>query len=367
MGYENYLHHLIPRLARHTKVSRLLVGMPVKNNIVEWQEKYDFIEWISLETSLFNWRYIGKGANRQVKQFDPDVVFIPTSRSWKKHDVAIVNMVRNMEPLAYDGDNPFSESIRNWLRAKEAYKSVREADRVIAVSKFVKDFMIQRWNLDPERIGVVYHGVEIPDNSNFLKPENIPESWAGKFIFAAGSIRSARGLEDAIYAMSKMPKEKIGRFNLVIAGNTNQHMEQYCRKLNITIEQSGLTSNVIWTGKLSKQEINWCYQNCYMFLMVSRIEACPNTALEAMAHSCLCISSYNPPLPEIFADAAIYYVPKRPEILAQRICEVSNWSDNERYERKKRALARASDFCWDKCVEQTVLEIEKAIKTFRNE
>ena len=132
----------------------------------------------------------------------------------------------------------------------------------------------------------------------------------GEFLFTAGSIRPARGLEDILYALNSLALEKVN-LNLAIAGNTASNMLSYRSSLEKYILNNGLGKKVIWAEELNKSEMNWCYKNCKAFIMASRVEACPNTALEAMAHGCSCISSYNPPLPEIFADAAIYYVPKK--------------------------------------------------------
>ena len=53
--------------------------------------------------------------------------------------------------------------------------------------------------------------------------------------------------------------------------------------------------------------------------MTSRVEACPNIALEAMSHGAFCLAADNPPLPEFFQGAALYYRPRSGEALAHAI------------------------------------------------
>ena len=98
--------------------------------------------------------------------------------------------------------------------------------------------------------------------------------------------------------------------------------------------------------------------------MTSRVESFGMVAGEAMAHGCLCISSDSSCLPEIFDKAAVFYPAKRPEILAKRIYEILNWPEGKKQEMRQRALIRASQFSWDKCVKQTVVELQKAINTY---
>lgn len=100
--------------------------------------------------------------------------------------------------------------------------------------------------------------------------------------------------------------------------------------------------------------------------MTSRVEACPNIALEAMAHGCLCIAADNPPLPEIFEDAAIFYPSRKPEVLAKKIADVFSWLEYRRQNMKEKANARAAQFSWYKCAEQTINEFETTIEQFRH-
>ncbi len=47
-----------------------------------------------------------------------------------------------------------------------------KATRIIAVSKYTKNYLINRWQIEPEKIGVVYHGVDIPsDTASYKIPE----------------------------------------------------------------------------------------------------------------------------------------------------------------------------------------------------
>lgn len=359
-GYRKYLENILVRLACDPRVSALLVAIP-KTVDFSWSHKeFPFIQWLDLNPSRLSITELDLRTRRKIKEFGPDVIFIPTARSWKMESIPVVKMVRNMEPLAWNDGNPFLERIANWLRAREVKRSIRKSDRVIAVSKFVKQVMIQKWNVPADEIIVVCHGVESSDDVVLQRPSLVPESWKEKFLFAAGSIRPARGLEDALNAMTFLDglPEICG---LVIAGNVCPRMRAYKKHLEKWIKLQGLSSKVCWTGQLDDREMAWCYQNCNVFLMTSRVEACPNIALEAMAHGCLSIAANNPPLPEVFQDAAVFYSPKKPEMLAQRIKDALSWSEGKKQRLKQKAKKRAAEFSWDVCAEKTLSELEKAI------
>ena len=188
-----------------------------------------------------------------------------------------------MEPFAYSGrNNPFSEKLRNYARRKIAYHAVRRSHRVIALSKYVKQFLVDNLNIPKNKISVVNHGIYHDKSFNCVRPSAVPESWKGDFLFTAGSIRPARGLEDIIYALKHLVTGK-SDVNLLIAGATNSNMLPYLKSLKAKIAEFGLLRKIIWAGSLNHEEMNWCYKNCRLFVMTSRVEALAMIALEALS------------------------------------------------------------------------------------
>ena len=133
------------------------------------------------------------------------------------------------------------------------------------------------------------------------------------------------------------------------------------KKLKNWVDTHNLSSKVCWAGNLNESEMSWCYQNCSAFIMTSRVEACPNIALESMSHGCVCISADSPPLPEIFGETAIFYPPINGKALAEAIQTVLASDSNLRNEASERARKQASKFSWDVCAEKTVAELAKAV------
>jgi len=358
-GYQKYLMEIIPRIANHKKVNGLLVGLPDTVNFPKGQKKFHLIKWLEMKPMKWSISGIHYESEKKIKSFAPDIVFIPTARFWRINGIPTINMIQNMEPFVPIPNNPYGEKFINWARYKIAYNSALRANRVIAISKFVREFMINKWGIEPEKIGLVYHGIKIFDHGIFNKPPALPDIWKGKFVFTTGSIRPARGLEDILYAM-KYLKNLPQISGLVIAGGVSPRMQNYWKKLQKWIEMNNLSSKVCWVGILSKEEMAWCYKNCLLFIMASRVEACPNIALEAMSHGCICISTTAPPMTEIFNHAAIYYQPKDSKSLADLIRTVLNWDFQQYKQISEKAKKRVVKFSWDVCAEKTVAELVKA-------
>jgi glycosyltransferase involved in cell wall biosynthesis len=273
-------------------------------------------------------------------------------------------MIQNMEPFAenIDGDS-FTDKCRLYIQYILAKKAIKKATRVIAISKYVEEFLVHRWNIPEEKIGLVYHGIELPQLKEYIRPKNIPKDWEGNFLFTAGSIRPARGLEDVLWAMNHLILEKVDIKGLVIAGDVSPSMISHQHRLKKWIQAQNLSSKIYWVGSLNEKEMNWCYRNCKMFVMTSRVESFGMIAGEAMAQGCVCISSDSPCLPEIFGDAAIYYPPKNGKLLAEVIKSVTEWDNYQLDETSKKAREQASKFSWDITVERLLTEFKKTIES----
>ncbi|MBP7051042.1 MAG: glycosyltransferase [Phycisphaerae bacterium] len=364
-GYRNYLRNLVPRLAAHPEVSSLLVGVPQSIDLSGRGVGDGSAQWLPLQRSASLIRGGLTGLERRtIDQFAPDVLFIPTSRFCSFGSVPVVNMVRNMMPMTPHNSRYCVERFRNWARFRQMRRAVSQSNRVIAISQFVKDYLTGELGLAEDRVGVVHHGTDLHRDASLRKPDAVPADYSGRFVFTAGLIYPYRGLEDLIDAwchlrcLTDLPP-------LVIAGKVGQGMSRYYARLQRLLREGDLERYVHFVGLLGRPEMTWCYRNCAAFVMTSRVEACPNTALEAMANGSLCISTKNPPLPEMFADAAWYYPAGESRTLAERIGDVLRLPHDQPEIARKRAVARAAQFSWDACCGRTVEELQKAVRSVR--
>jgi glycosyltransferase involved in cell wall biosynthesis len=337
-GYRKYLHRLMPRMAADRRVEQLTIFVPRTAEA-------------SLDRALDVRRYDVTDAGvrtlaDEVRALAPDVVFVPTAR-FLPFGRPTVTMVRNMEPLMVPfAGNAFREGIRNLGRAGQAKRASRSATRVIAVSKFVREFLLTRWGIPPERVGLVYHGVD---------PWPPAGTVQNRVLFTAGSIRPARGLEDVINALAELPPD----VQLRIAGRVDAGAERYAKQLHEIAESVGVARRITWMGQLSDPQMHTQLSTCAVFVMTSRAEACPNTALEAMSAGSVIVSVDHEPMPEFFGDAALYYRAPDAEALAARVVDLLE-GRVDRAALQARAHARAAQFSWDATCDLTIRELEIA-------
>lgn len=362
-GYRKYLENILPRMARHPEVESIICATPAQINIESGLGEVPNTIFTSCKPiSIFNSQQ-DRELEKKLEIFSPDVVYIPIERWFRLKNVPVVISIQNMEPFEYPyNNNPIGEKIKNYFRIRYAREAIDKSDRVIAISKSVRDFLVNKCATPAQKIGVVYHGADSFGENGAVMPVPVPQDIKDNFMFTAGSIRPARGLEDIILAMAHVKRLKGDTPGLVIAGSPDRAMGSYRNMLLNLIGKYSLFSRVFWTGHLNRQEMSWCYQNCSAFIMSSRVESFGQTAVEAMSHGCLCVSADNSCLPEIFGDAAVYYSPGDGESLARKIIDLFNYDKSQSSILSKKALVRAGRFSWEVCAQKTVSELLKTIR-----
>ena len=357
-GYINYLSEVLPRMMTHPRVSQIYVYVPP--GFSQYFAGILAPEYLrQCEGGLRGRRQLG----RDIGRISPDVVLFTGNQWMKLGRIPSVSMVQSMLPMVMPfGGNGWLDLVKNLVRARLTRIACERANRVIAISNYVQGFLMNNWHIAPTRIGMVYHGVNPPLPPDAQKmPGNVPREWSGEFLFTAGSMHPYRALDDVLNALAVLASQGV-RPPLVIAGGVDLDRTQlpYLEKMKHLAEKLGINSQIAWTGHLNASEMSWCYSHCQLFLMTSRVEACPNIALEAMSHGAFCLAADNPPLPEFFQAAAFYYRPKCGEALAQAISAALAYSPEAAGLMRVQAKKRAGDFAWEKTVERTVHELELA-------
>lgn len=353
-GYAKYLDAILPLLRRDTRVAVLDVfvppGVTLGARAAEATRSWPHNDALSGYATL----------RTQLRQLAPDVVFFPTSRLVRCGMVPTVVMVRNMEPLTVPfGGNTWREGLKNLARARATRVACRQASRVIAVSRYVERFVTERWHLEPGRVGVVYHGIDSPAHGAApVMP--LPLGDRPRFVFTAGSIRPARGLEDLIRAMPILRRAEPG-LTLAIAGGVDASGRRYEARMKRLAASLGVDRALVWAGHLSAPEMAWAFQHCAAFVVTSRAEACPNIALEAMSHGASIVSTEQEPMPEFFDSSALYYPPRDAGVLAARLESVLRTAPAVLEERRTQTRRRSETFTWARTAARTVDQLLMAV------
>jgi glycogen(starch) synthase len=144
-------------------------------------------------------------------------------------------------------------------------EGMQKADRIIAVSEFTKRVVVEKYGINPDKITVVHNAVY-----------PIGEGEKRNLILFLGRLTIQKGPEFFLKTAKKVLDYEDARF--VIAGIGDM--------LPKLIEQAvhlGISNKVIFTGKLTEEEVKHIYQISSIYVMPSVSEPFGITALEAIS------------------------------------------------------------------------------------
>jgi glycosyltransferase involved in cell wall biosynthesis len=178
---------------------------------------------------------------------------------------------------------------------------VHAADKVVAVSAFTKQILVNRYGMEPQRCAVVYNGVErvIKNGKEKTEPVKPPAGIKKdeKVVLFLGRVTMQKGPEYFIGAAKKV-LEKMDNVKFVVAGSGDQ--------IERTIEQAakaGIGSKITFTGFLRGADVSKIYEMADVYVMPSVSEPFGIAPLEAIAHKVPVIISRQSGVSEVLEHA----------------------------------------------------------------
>lgn len=153
-----------------------------------------------------------------------------------------------------------------------------EADKVVTVSEYTKNKIIEKHGVDPSKVEVVHNGCDL--NPTAHHPPALAELKAqGKFIvFFIGRITLMKGVDHMVRA-ARIVVDHNPDVVFVIAGHGDME-----RQIIELVGQLGLSRNFIFAGALWEEERDRMYQSADLFVMPSVSEPFGLVPLEALQH-----------------------------------------------------------------------------------
>jgi len=352
-GHKSYIANILPRLAASDKIEKILCASPVGFKAETWIAPSPKLSLTVCEPFKLTRSAPDKQLKAALDAFRPDVVFVSIERHFSYPAAPIVTIVHNMAPLVnIKTTSGIREKFQSWARRFETGRAARGAAAVIAPTTFVREVLVAGLGVENEKVSLINFG-QSPVPTPVPPADKITDLLKGGFIFTAGSFEIYRGFEDLFRAFADI-KGRYPGLKLVIAGGSRPATCGYRTSMETLAASLGLSSDLIWPGHISQQELGWYYSHCAAFALTSRVESFCFVALEALAHGCNCIATESPCLPEILADASLYYQAGDSKGLGAGLLEILSRDKGAREQASLKAAERAARFSWDKAAAETM-------------
>ena len=233
--------------------------------------------------------------------------------------------------------------------------ALRRLDRIIAVSGWVKQELIDITGIKENRIEVVPNGIDL---SAFYPRSRGEESVVliQPFSFKRPYILYAARIEHPVKNHVRLI-EAFGIFKertkyphrLVLAGNDSNN----AAKVKSVAAISPWRGDIFFTGHFPGKSLPELYAGADFAVFPSMYEGFGMGALEAMACGVPVICARAASFPETAEHAALYFDPLDAEDLADRMVAITNNRDIYR-ECRRLGLERSQVFSWERCTELTL-------------
>jgi glycosyltransferase involved in cell wall biosynthesis len=233
-------------------------------------------------------------------------------------------------------------------RARLKYRHLLESvDRVITVSESSKRDIVDVYEVAPDRIDVIYNGIdEIFHEADSELPAI--EETDRPFILSVCATIPKKNVSAIVRALAAL-KERGLPHRLIHVGPPGSAQEA----LETEIRRFNLRPDVIFKGYVTKHELAAYYRAADALLFPSFHEGFGIPIIEAMASGCPVVTSTAFSMPEIAGDAALFVDPYNVESLISVTHRLlTNFGLREELIGLGRTRARR--FSWNRCAEETV-------------
>jgi glycosyltransferase involved in cell wall biosynthesis len=251
---------------------------------------------------------------------------------------------------------------RLWLdtqvKAALARWSVRMADCTVAPSATFAS-SLRRWT--GKDVVSIHHGF---DHQAFFRDQSpLPPDVQARLATTEGSLRLLfvshynyyRNFETLIRTtaiLKKMPYPRSVRLILTCKLNSKDNPGDYRADTAAElVQQLGLGEEVVELGVVPYGLLHHLYRACDLYVTPAYAETFAHPLIEAMASGLPVIASDLAVHREICGEAALYFPRFSAEILAERVIQATQ-STQQAAAMREMGLLRSRDFSWDKHVEQ---------------
>lgn len=230
--------------------------------------------------------------------------------------------------------------------------AARASKKIITVSEFSKQDIIQTLQVPPGKVEVTYEAAEPlgascdPERAKqFLSQHHI----AHDFVLYVGNAYPHKNLESLLDTAAELKKRHLP-WSIVLVGRPDYFYD----RLQMEAERHQVADRVIFPGFVSDADLSCLYGKALCYIFPSKYEGFGLPPLEAMLYDCPVVAARTSCIPEILGDAARYFDSGDVSgIIA--IVEQIRTDATERQQLAQSGRAQAAKYSWRKLAQQTQL------------
>lgn len=236
---------------------------------------------------------------------------------------------------------------------------LHKAARVLTVSEFSRQDILQQYHLPEEKIGIAY-GAARGDFQplNWQDKEQVKDSYADgrEYFLFIGGVHPRKNLMNLLKAFSLFKKWQHSNMKLLIAGRLAWQYDDLLARL----KTYKYREDVVLLDYVPDEQLAKITAGAYALVYPSLLEGFGLPIIEAMQAEVPVICSNTSSMPEVGGEAALYADPNNPDAIAKQMLSLYK-DETLRNTLIAKGKEQASRFSWNTTAEQTWAEIQKLV------
>jgi glycosyltransferase involved in cell wall biosynthesis len=270
----------LPRKANHQWVNSGLqrfIGSEEKQNLFSEKDIYgtNIMRKVAAYTDM---------VCELAEKIDFDIIH---AHDWITYNAAVQLKHYTLRPLVVHVHSLETDRVHTQSR-NSVYEIERvgmiQADRVLPVSNFTKQCIVQHYGIDEKKISPVYNGYDADFNLKNRKTKFGNGKTEKKVLFL-GRITAQKGPEYLVETVRKL-LTKMDNVKVLIAGKGDMRPH-----LEYLVEKNNLKDKVVFTGFLNKDGVKILLRETDAYIMPSVSEPFGLSAVEAAQYNIPCVIS----------------------------------------------------------------------------
>lgn len=237
--------------------------------------------------------------------------------------------------------------------------AIMRAKKIIAVSEATKQAIIERFGVNPEKIKVIYEGINhhyrMMDKVEGFNQVSRSFGITKPYILYVGVWRRYKNLPMLADAFGQLIAKGLD-LEFVLVGEP----DPFYPEIRKQITDNRYHDRIRTPGRVSDEDLNLLYNGATLFVLPSLIEGFGLTVLEAAACGVPIACSDISTLREIMGQGAEYFDPNNLDNITDVLFNLLS-NDTRLEELANLALSRSKHFSWKKAGEETI-KVYESIK-----
>ncbi|MGV3585532.1 MAG: glycosyltransferase family 4 protein [Adhaeribacter sp.] len=306
---------------------------------------------------LFYWWYQVSLA-KALKKLQPDIFLSPDGMTTLNTTVPRVTVIHDLAYEHYPQDVDYlSRKYLNYYGPRFAQAS----DRIIAVSEFTRQDIIQQYNINPDKIAVVHNAAGVNFRKvNFGQQVAIRQKYAHgeAFFMFVGGLQARKNLINIFRAFDLFKLKTGSEVKLLMVGGNKWSGKGIKEAYN----QMQFKSEVIFTGRVSDAELIQLYGAAVANVYVPTLAGFGITVVEAQQCGCPIITANTSAMPEVAGNGTMLVNSLAVEDITNAFMQV--YHDLEvRTQLVQAGLQNANRFSWEQSAEKVMRVLEEVVNT----